>query len=159
MIIDELITDRTQADVDYVETLKAKWLNGTITVAEKAEWLACLKGAYNYTDLNRVGEAVEYLANLLNSSGRHLSVTAKTNWTVYDIPNQAQMNAFLADLTLLKSALGNIDIAVPSSMNNLDFETANRIEQLLVRANQLANYERANWEICGIAVCGVEGAL
>lgn len=60
-IIDNLITDRSQSDVDALRTLlargKANW-----TAEELAEFnLARSKGAYNYTDLNRVTEAMDYI--------------------------------------------------------------------------------------------------
>lgn len=158
MIIDELITDRTQADVDLVESLKAKWLDGTITNAEKTTWNAGMKGAYNAADLNRVGEAVAYVANLMNSSGRTVTVTAKQNWTYTDIPTQAQMTAFLNDLSILKSNSGISD-AVPSSMDYLTYQTANAIEQLIINAYNAIIRERANYEISGIAISGVTGGL
>ena len=159
MITDNLITDRTQADVDRVAELKAKWLAGTITAEERTEWLAGLRGAYNYTDLNRIGETVKYLADALNSSGRSVTVVAKRDWTVADIPTNAQMTAFLNDLTLLKRNYSSITLAVPTSMNNLDFETANRIEQILVAVMDAFNFENAEFVRCGYATCGVEGGL
>ena len=64
-VIDTLIYDRTQADVDRVFTLKNKILSGGLSVLseeELAEYMAGMKGAYNYNDLNRVGQAVSYLA-------------------------------------------------------------------------------------------------
>lgn len=159
MIIDELVTDRTQADVNRVSTLTAKWLDGTITNEEKAEWLAGMKGAYNFTDLNRVGRAVEFVGNLLFQGGHHIHVTAKQDWTVADIPTQAQMNAFLTDLTLLKSSVRGITIPVPQNMDNLNFQTANQIEQLIIAVYDAINYEGANWTRCGITMSGVEGGL
>lgn len=159
MIIDDLVTDRTQADVDLVASLTAKWLDGSISTAEKATWLAGLKGAYNYTDLNRVGEAVEYVANLLNSSGRSISVTAKQDWTMADIPTVTQMRAFLTDLTLLKSNVSSVTDRVPDSMDFLTYQTANAIEQLLINVYNAVIYERANWDVCGVAICGTEGVL
>ena len=49
-IINELVYNRTQADVDRVYTLKNKILTGGLTALsaeEKAEYLAGMKGAYN----------------------------------------------------------------------------------------------------------------
>ena len=60
-ILDILVTDRTQADVERAAELAAKGLNG-MAPAELAEYLAGMKGAYTATDLNRVSEAVEYVA-------------------------------------------------------------------------------------------------
>lgn len=159
MIIDTLITDRTQADVDRVAELTAKWLDNTITSAEKTEWNAGLKGAYNASDLNRVGEAVEYIANILNSSGRSVSVTAKQNWVYTDIPTATQMRAFLTDLSILKSSVSRVNGTVPASMDNLTFATANNIEQLLVNIYDAIIRERADYELCGIAISGVTGGL
>lgn len=68
-IIDNLITDRSQSDVDAIRTLlargKANW-----TAKELAEFnLARSKGAYNYTDLNRVTEAMDYINDRLVGYG------------------------------------------------------------------------------------------
>ena len=65
-VIDTLIFDRTQADVDRVYALKQKILTGgltSLTAEEKAEYMGGMRGAYNATDLNRVGQAVSYLAD------------------------------------------------------------------------------------------------
>lgn len=63
MELDNLIFDRTQADVDRAKYLAGLWVNGTFTgtTAELAEWATDLKGAYNATDLNRVIAAMDYL--------------------------------------------------------------------------------------------------
>ena len=69
-IIDTLITDRTAADTAALDALYAKARAGTIT---DEEWAVLNdpthKGAYNYTDLNRVSEALEYLRNRLEGYG------------------------------------------------------------------------------------------
>lgn len=159
MIIDELVTNRTQADVDLVVSLTKKWLDGTITSAEKTQWNNGLKGSYNASDLNRVGQAVEYIANILNSSGHPVSVTAKQNWTYTDIPDVTQMRAFLTDLSVLKSNVSGVANAVPASMDYLTYEMANNIEQLLVNVYNAIIRERADHEICGIAISGITGGL
>lgn len=67
-IIDTLITDRSQSDVDRALTLSAKgW--AAMTAAEKEEFEAGMKGAYNATDLNRVNAAMEYLESRLVAMG------------------------------------------------------------------------------------------
>ena len=73
-IIDTLITDRTQADVTKLKSLlskpKAMW-----TQDEWSEFiLARDKGAYNATDLNRVQEAMEYLAERFRAHGKKISI-------------------------------------------------------------------------------------
>lgn len=68
-VIDELITDRTQADVDTLTELLGKpfaqW-----TAEQLAEFnQAISKGAYNYTDLNRVTACMDYLNEVLTGLG------------------------------------------------------------------------------------------
>ena len=65
-----LITDRTQADVSRVEQLAAKIKAGTASESELVEFnSAAMKGAYNYTDLNRVTAAMEALKAKLEGYG------------------------------------------------------------------------------------------
>lgn len=159
-IIDTLIYDRTQADVDRVFTLKNKILTeglNALSAEELAEYMAGMKGAYNYTDMNRVGQAVAYIADRMIALPTELEtyreerevadapayhvpydadsvvVTAKTNWAMGDTPTQSVVAAYLADLyTLRKQITLPADApAVPTSLNNLTFSVANDIEYLL----------------------------
>lgn len=63
-----LITDRTQADLRDLKSLLAR--AGSLTEGDRVEFnLSRHKGAYNYTDLNRVAEAMEYLDGILSARG------------------------------------------------------------------------------------------
>lgn len=65
-----LVTDRTQADVNRVKQIAEKIKNGTASESELAEFNgAAMKGAYNYTDLNRVTAAMEALKAKLEGYG------------------------------------------------------------------------------------------
>lgn len=140
-IIDTLITDRTQADVARVAELKAKWVNSqwTGTTAELAEWYAGMKGAYNATDLNRVTEAMEYLAGAFEGLGypvpgyTGLGIT----WTTENIPSPAQMSQYLANVQALMGVLATVQYTVdlPQSMAFLTYVGANNIEQILFEIN------------------------
>ena len=141
-----LITNRTQADVDRVTELASKGF-ANMTSVEQAEWLAGMKGAYNYTDLNRVETAVRYLAELLG-----VSVTVKTNWAVTDIPSQTDMARYLNNIRSLRkvnSALSTTP-SVPDSMTNLTYKTANDIEQILLDIEGRIN----SWFRCNEIFCG-----
>ena len=70
-----LIYDRTAEDVERALALAKKAEAGTLTDAEKTEWLAGMKGCYNATDLNRVEAAVKQLASALTSAGYPAAVT------------------------------------------------------------------------------------
>lgn len=139
-IIDTLITDRTQTDVNRVLTLSAKGWAG-MSAEERAEWTAGLKGAYNASDLNRVQEAMEYLAGVFASYGYAVSLQAMPTWSDSDIPTEAQMTAYLSNLAALRGVLAVLPTtpATPESMELLTYATANNIEQILIDINLILN--------------------
>lgn len=62
-----LVTDRNQADLDTLRSLMAVPL-AEWTTEQLAEFnRAASKGAYNYTDLNRVTQCMEYINKRLVS--------------------------------------------------------------------------------------------
>lgn len=67
--LDKLIFDRTAADVAQLKAVTAKLVDRAATAEEKAAFLAGMKGAYNDTDLNRVGAAVAYLHSAIGVPG------------------------------------------------------------------------------------------
>ena len=85
MALDNLIFDRTQADVDRAKYLASLWQNGTFTgtTEELAEWASELKGAYNASDLNRVLSAVEYLTDMLYDMGYNVPTVVPEKKTRY----------------------------------------------------------------------------
>lgn len=131
-VIDTLVYDRTQADVDRVLELNQKGISG-MTTEELAEYLAGMKGAYNAADLNRVGQALLFLQNQLNSYGYAVTVSMKTNWTRTDAPTLAQLTSYLTQVGKIRSVLEVFSDtpAVPSTMNKLTWEDANKIEKIL----------------------------
>lgn len=159
-VIDKLVYDRTQADVDRVFTLKNKILTmglGALSAEEKAEYMAGMKGAYNYEDMNRVGQAVAHIAERMTALPDELAayraekgvdddpnykvpydpstvkVSAKTDWAMGDTPTQSLAAAYLNNLTVLSKQLKlPADApAVPSGLDKLSYTTANDIEYLL----------------------------
>ena len=107
-----LITDRTAADV---------------TVQND-------KGTYNAGDLNRVGAAVQYIADLFHGLGYGFTVSPKTDWKETDWPTPSDMERYLKDVSTLRGLLTQIDTTpnVPRSMEKLTHWTANDIEQILM---------------------------
>ena len=133
-----LITDRTQADVDYVARLSAKGWSG-MTDSEKSEWLLGLKGAYNYTDLNRVGNAVTYVAGRLENAGYYVLVDPKIDWMESDIPTKSSMVRYLDDVETIRNTLTVLPNTpeVPDDMEGLTYEEANDIERILLAVDAL----------------------
>lgn len=64
-----LITDRSKADVETLKTLLSTPTDQWTTEQLETFNAAIMKGAYNYTDLNRVTEAMTYLDQVLQGYG------------------------------------------------------------------------------------------
>lgn len=151
-----LITNRTRADVDRVATLTARVSAGTATAAEQTEWASDLKGAYNASDLNRVGAAVAYVAGRLNGYGYYVSVSPKQDWTANDIPTAGQMATYIQDVAALRGAIAVMASTppTPDSANNLTWKEANDIEKILVDVDELLTRMAAAWFYSGDLYAG-----
>lgn len=150
-----LITDRTYEDVERVQYLMQKgWAN--MTEVEQTEWLASLKGAYNASDLNRVGQAVQYVADRLNANGIAIIVNPKTNWFMQDIPTEDELTKYLNDVAAIRAAISVFATTpeVPESMNKLGYIEANNIEQILVDVDRLITLMMTTWIYSGEVYAG-----
>ena len=149
-IIDTLITDRTQADEERVEELAAKGYDA-MTDAEKAEWDGEMKGAYDASDLNRVGLVVDYLTSRLRSYGISVVTDPKTDWATDDAPTISQMRKYLADVDALRSAIAVLPTTpeVPTDMDGLTYTEANDIEKILIDIDRLITNMTFAWFYSG----------
>lgn len=149
-----LITDRTKADVDRLETLSAKsWSN--MTEAEKTEWVAGMKGAYNAADLNRVTEAIEYIKSLYEHYGGQVSYTpvyithedgtTDTTWRNDDIPTDEQLGVIVQNLHSLWSAAESAEGAVVELWSDTQFGYVDM--EATISAGDYVSFSAA----CGIA--------
>ena len=89
------------------------------------------KGAYNYSDLNRVERAVAEISDRLG-----LGLETKTNWSMWELPTVAEMERYLGNISAIRQSLaGASDLPVaPSTMNGFTYEQANNIELILSAA-------------------------
>ncbi len=159
-----LITDRTAADLARWQELHVKGYSG-LTAAEKIEWAqAEMRGAYNVSDLNRVGNAIVYLRDRINNYGYAVNVTPKTDWKTGDKPTAAQLQKYLSDLRIIRGAVGNLAElpAVPgriypsaaSKGDGLTIEKANDIERILQVLDEAITKMLTSWWGCGEIGCG-----
>ena len=152
-----LVTDRTRADVTYVQTLAKKIKNGTATEDELAEWNASgLKGSYNASDLNRVGAAMQHVADRLVEFGYAVSIDPKLDWTSDDWPTPETMGTYLADLEELRSkfAMMQTTPTVPEDMEQLTYTEANNIEKILESIDILLTRASQAWFYSGEVFSG-----
>lgn len=183
-IINELITDRTRADVSRIERLISKgWDN--MTEEERGYFLGlpgsygvplvsldghelysldgeqlqileqtvmAVKGAYNASDLNRVTEAVEYLATRIRGYGNNLdALSGQRVWSMEDIPTSDSMRRYLDNVGLIRSSISVLPSTpvVPDDMEDLSVDEANDIEKVLVDVDFLLNNMEAAWLYSG----------
>lgn len=159
-VIDTLITDRTEADVERARGLAAKGFSA-MTADERAEWLAGMKGAYNASDLNRVGTALNYLTARLNPvCGRSITWTAKTDWSVTDIATASQAAEYRQQIQDIRDALA-YPAGTPDApeLNRLTYTGANDIERILVLCEELIVNVAKSFRQTGAAECAAGGLL
>ena len=133
-----LITDRTQSDVDRHTELKNKgWQS--MTTAEKNEWRSSHKGAYNYSDMNRVERAVEYVANRLTEAGYVVLPVVKKNWSKTDKPTLNDIKQYMKNVADIRAALATFNTTpdAPTTEKKLDYRMANAMEQILIDVDDL----------------------
>jgi|GEM_PF-1287941 len=141
----DLVTDRAEADVAWIKSRAGAGVAGR-TEEDQLQWLygrldeysqvreGFLRGAYNDVDLNRVGAAVELLADWLYDLGYTISVSPKTDWTQADIPTSEQMETYRQNIVTLREAMPMLagTPPVPDDMDGLTYEEANAIESILL---------------------------
>ena len=132
-----LITDRMKSDV----------LNGTD------------KGSYKASDLNRVGAAMNYVADRLRDVGYDPHINPKTDWKDGEWVTQAAQAVYLGDLAELRKqfTLYETTPEVPprilataiNSNDGLTYTWANDIEQILMDIDTLLTNIAAGWLYSG----------
>ena len=129
-----LITDRTRADV-----------------ANQTD-----KGFYNASDLNRVGAAVEYIADRFTALGYACPVTVKKDWLTTDAPTASQMEAYRQNIVTLRGQIAVMQSTpnAPASMAGLNYVKANNIEQILLDLDALITNITKSWYISGELYAG-----
>lgn len=130
----ELITDRTQTDVDYGMSLYNKdggWDN--FTDEEKDYWLnQPVKGRYGTKDYERVSNAVNILNTALAAAGYDTGITTiKTDWPNGYIPTPEDLQTYIFNITAIKNTFYGIT-PLPAGWNYPGYDDANNIERLLL---------------------------
>lgn len=154
-----LITDRQQSDVDALKTLYASqnsW--SSAVVADFAT--ATHRGAYNYTDFNRVLTAVDYMASILVGYGfvnpyqKIYPANGRLTWQGDDIPTIAQAGVYLDNIERIRAALPVSTVDTPETMEAFSWGRANAIEQILVDVDAMFYYLEMPVIQCGEAFTG-----
>lgn len=106
------ITDRAEADVERVVYLNRVMRSGAATALETAEWESNPRGAYNASDMNRVGLAAWFLKNWSARYGFNLPLSARRNWAeTVDGPTDGEGETYLSDIQAIRAELPVYDEA------------------------------------------------
>ena len=129
-----LITDRTRADVENKTN----------------------KGFYNASDLNRVGAAVQYVAERFAAQGYAVTVSPKTDWLASDIPTASELETYRQNIATLRALLAVMPTTpeAPDSMAGLTYTEANSIEQILLDLDTLLTNAALAWYQSGELFAG-----
>ena len=152
-IIQTLVTDRAGSDVLRWFELRNKGYEN-MTAEERAEWDAGnMKGAYNVSDLNRVGSALNYIRDRLADTGymHPAAYTAKMNWTAAGIPTASDLSTLLSHVRTARGAFAVMSSTprVPENVGGLSYIDANNIEKILVDLDRLITNMLAARPFCG----------
>lgn len=116
--MDSLIFDRLRRDVELV--------------LERPNSSEFRKGAYNYTDLNRVEEWCEFIQEILNDYAKNISIEVKVDWNLKDFTFREQIDRIRNNIEILRNACYAIVSSEIIEYNNtLNYEQANILEKIL----------------------------
>lgn len=162
-----LVYDRTAEDVAEVRRLLAKLDPETgdgLTAAEQAKWDAGLKGAYNFTDLNRVESAVKLLAAALTAAGYPVEITPvlkgskaeDREWQEGDVLYRPQWTTYLANVQALRDAYYTLAETgeLPTPEDKLKYTGANTIEKVLADIDLLLDGMKSIYRRAGTFTAG-----
>jgi hypothetical protein len=118
---------------------------------------------YNYDDLNRVENNVDYIADYVETFAARPSVsTIKTDWANTDIPFFDDLNRIEGNILAIKTAIGEpVSWITPktdwaSVLDKFGYIQANRLETNLEALKNLAEQINAAFLFCGgtTTLCG-----
>ena len=150
-----MITDRSQEDVDRLLYLLSRYRAGEITDEERQEFAGNAKGAYNISDINRVGRALNYVNDMLTDIGYDLTIDSRHDWEMDEYFQTQDFQKYLRDVKKIRSAIA-VFLETPETpeMEGFDYSGANAIEKILVDVDFLISQIAKNWFYSGEIYAG-----
>ena len=111
---------------------------------------------YNVSDLNRVGEAVRYLAERFTGYGYTVTVNPKMDWTEDNVPTRKQLETYRRNIVEIRRQLTVMQSTpeTPETMRALNYVKANDIERILQDLNTLITNMEQAWFFSGDLYAG-----
>lgn len=148
----EFVFDRTQADVDRIRELNAKYISGIISDEERIEWQGAQKGAINAADLNRNEENMQIIA-------AEIAVIVEIKyWDVCGLPRVSDYARLLDNLAKIRSGYGIMSDTPPVPVQPLNtYQKWNDIEKILHDVHYVFTHVQEDRFYCGAEVYAGEG--
>lgn len=152
----EFIYDRTQGDVDRVIELNRKYVEGSITEDEKAEWASDMKGALNLSDITRIEGNIKALAEFFEVS---IGLDPYPDKTTRSIPRvNRDYKRILDNLQVLRDAWFALSDTPGTPAQPLNtYQKWNDIERILHDLNYTYEGYINGFSYCGTEVYAGEG--
>ena len=111
---------------------------------------------YNASDLNRVGAAVQYIAERFTAQGYAVTVHPKTDWTEKAIPTASELETYRQNIATLRALIAVLKSTpeTPETMRFLDYIKANDIERILLDLDTLLTNAALAWYQSGELYAG-----
>lgn len=111
---------------------------------------------YNDSDLNRVGAAVQYVAERFAAQGYAVEVSPKTDWLEGDDPAASELETYRQNIAALRAlrAVMPTTPEAPDSMAGLTYTEANDIERILLDLDALLTNAALAWYQSGEIYAG-----
>lgn len=138
--MESLITDRSQSDVVFAMANRDSPIH--------------LKGFYDYRDLNRVGEWINYWALKLNNFGYRNTISIKTDYNSESL-DFSKVNDIITKLTEIKNIVNGFSpiSKLPVDMDELweynGFVKANDIEKFIYEIDEYIETISSTWLLIG----------
>ena len=117
---------------------------------------------YGWQDMNRVGEAMQYLSERLRAAGYGLPADIRTDFTREDFPTPAVFDAYTGQLRRLRNMLAPFATTPPvpevgSTKDYMTYGEANDIERILLDVDRLISSLGSAVRRCGGPGGGMTG--
>lgn len=111
---------------------------------------------YNASDLNRVGDAVRYLAKRFTDYGYAVAVSPKADWSESDTPTAGQMETYRLNIANLRAVIAVMASTpeTPETIRALNYVKANNIERILQDLDTLITNMEQAWFFSGDLYAG-----
>lgn len=143
-IMKKLITDRTKADAEYAQRLYGS-LWSSLTAKEKEDFGTDLKGAYNASDLNRVGTALITIRDRLRTHCIDVPAEVREDYVADEVLDKAVMDDYIESANAVYASVPHSAPRPPGGINDLDYEGANNIEKVIIAVDDVLESREVGW--------------